>query len=214
MKSICTKSVVIVITVFTGLLGIKITLAQTNVNLSVKQPPQLVVDAGDDATINVGEEITLGGIPTAAGGSGNYVYSWDRWSYVNDPSIPNPVTTPPGNLTFTVTVTDKNGCSGADAVSITVIGGTGINDDLANIILNIFPNPGSGSFIIAFSNTFEEKDLRIIVTNLSGQKVHEEICDIIPGMEKEIDISYLPEGFYILSIDGESIHHERQLILQ
>jgi hypothetical protein len=202
------------ITIFICLISLKITCAQTSINLSVSQPPQLVVDAGEDATINVGENATLGGTPTAAGGSGNYIYSWNRRPYINDPAIPNPIATPPGNLTFTVTVTDENGCSESDAVSIIVIGGTGINDDITNISVRIFPNPGSGSFTIGFSNGVNEKDLRITVTNLSGQKVFEEICDISSGKEKEIDISYLPKGFYILTIDGKTINHERQLIIQ
>jgi hypothetical protein len=214
MKSICTKFTEIGIILFIGLISLKTTLAQTNINLSVIQPSQLIVDAGDDATIDVGENITLGGTPTAAGGTGNYVYSWNRWPYLNDRTIPNPIATPPGNLTFVVTVTDENGCSESDAVSIIVIGGTGIDDDITNISLRIFPNPGSGSFTIAFSNVVNEKDLRITVNNLSGQKVYEEICDIKPGIEKQIDISYLPEGLYILTINGETTNYERQLIIQ
>lgn len=214
MKSIYTKFTATGIIIFAGLIILKTTLAQTNINLSVSQPPQLIVDAGEDATIDVGDNITLGGTPTAAGGTGDYIYSWNKLPYLDDPAIANPVATPPGNLTFTVTVTDENGCSESDAVSIKVPGGTGINDDITKFSLNIFPNPGSGTFTIAFSDVINEKDLRIVVTNLSGQIVYEEICYINHGREKTIDISYLPEGFYILTIDGESIHYERQLIIQ
>ncbi len=214
MKSIWKRFTTVCIIIFACLISLKTTLAQTNINLSVIQPPQLIADAGDDATINVGENITLGGTPTATGGTGDYIYSWDRWSHVNDPAIPNPIATPPGNLTFVVTVTDENGCSESDAVSIIVIGGTGINDDITNISLRIFPNPGSGLFTIAFSNAVNEQYLRITVNNLSGQKVYEEVCDIKPGIEKQIDISYLPEGLYILTINGETTNYERQLIIQ
>jgi hypothetical protein len=214
MKSFCTRFTTIVITIFAGLIILKTSLAQTNINLSVSQPPQLIVNAGEDATIDVGEDITLGGSPAATGGSGNYNYSWNHTSYLDNSIIEHPLATPPGNLTFTLTVTDENGCSESDAVSIIVIGGSGIDDNMKNLSINIFPNPGDGSFTITFSSAFNEKDLRIKVTNLSGQKVYEEICAIKPGMEKEIDISYLPEGFYILTIDGESTHHERQLIIQ
>lgn len=214
MKSIYTKFTEAGIAFFIGLISLNTTYAQTNINLSVSQPPQLVVDAGDNATINVGESVTLGGTPTAAGGSGNYVYSWDRWSHVNDRTLPNPIASPPGDITFVVTVTDDNGCSESDAVSIIVIGGTGINDDITNIGLRIFPNPGNGLFTIAFSDVVNEKDLRITVNDLSGQKVYEEIFNIKPGIEMKIDISYLPEGFYILTIDGENTNHESQLIIQ
>jgi len=214
MKSIYTKFTEVGIALFIGLININIAYGQTNINLSVSQPPQLIVDAGEDATINVGENITLGGTPTAEGGSGSYIYSWNHPSYLDNSIIANPVATPPGNLTFAITVTDDNGCSESDTVSIIVIGGTGINDDITSISLRIFPNPGSGSFTIAFSNAVNEKDLRITINNLSGQKVYEEICDIKSGLEKEIDISHLPEGFYFLIINGKSTHHERQLIIQ
>jgi hypothetical protein len=214
MKSIYTKHTIVGITLFICLISLKTIYAQTTINLSVSQPPQLIVDAGDDATIDVGESITLGGTPTATGGSGSYVYSWSRWPYLNDRTVPNPISTPPGNLTFIVTVTDDNGCSESDEVSIIVIGGTGINDDITNIGLRIFPNPGSGSFTIVFLNAVNEKDFIITVNNLSGQKVYEEICDIKPGIEKQIDISYLPEGLYILTVNGGTTNYERRLIIQ
>lgn len=213
MKPIYTKFAIIGITIFLCLTSLKTALSQTTVNISAEQPPQLIVDAGDDATINVGEGVTLGGTPAATGGSGNYIFNWNHPSYLDNSIIANPLATPPGNLTFTLTVTDENGCSESDAASITVLGGTGINDSKTNIDLVIFPNPGSGKFTIVFSNSINEKHLVITVTNLSGQKVYEEICDAKPDFQKEIDISFLSGGFYILTIEGQSIYLDRQLIL-
>ncbi|UCH14005.1 MAG: T9SS type A sorting domain-containing protein [Bacteroidales bacterium] len=214
MKPIYKKLAFTGITILIGLTGLKTVLSQTTVNISAEQPPQLTVDAGDDATINVGEGITLGGTPAATGGSGNYIYNWSHPTYLDNSIIANPLATPPGNLTFTLTVTDENGCTESDAASITVLGGTGVKDSETGIDLNIFPNPGSGKFTIAFSNSFNEKRILITVTNLSGQKVYEEICDVKPDFQKEIDISFLSGGFYILTIEGESIYLDRQLILR
>ena len=41
----------------------------------------------------------------------------------------------------------------------------------------------------------------------------EEIFDVKMYFQKEIDISFLSEGFYILTVKGESIYLDRQLIL-
>jgi hypothetical protein len=213
MKPGYTKFIIIGTTIFLGLTSLKITFSQTTVNISAEQPPQLIVDAGDDATINEGEGVTLGGTPAATGGSGNYIYNWNHTSYLDNSIIANPLATPPGNLTFTLTVTDENGCTESDAASVTVIGGTGISDSKTNIDLNIFPNPNNGKFTIVFSNSINEKGLHITVTNLSGQKVYEEVFNAKPDFQKEIDISFLSGGFYILTIEGASIHLDRQLIL-
>src|SRR6185369_10181080 len=42
--------------------------------------------------------------------SGGNQYSWTPSSTLNDPNISNPVASPLGNTTYTVTVTDSNGC--------------------------------------------------------------------------------------------------------
>lgn len=188
--------------------------AQTTVNISVVQAPELVADAGENATIDVGEEITIGGSPTAAGGTGSYTYQWNYSSFLDNPYIANPVGIPPGSLTFYVTVTDEEGCTDSDGIYITVIGGTGINDSGTNTGLSIFPNPCNGKFTVAITGIFDEKQVKISITNLSGQRVYENIYNVEPVLEKEIDVSNLSKGFYILTIDGKSTHLERQLIIQ
>lgn len=187
--------------------------SQTIVSLSVSQPSELVANAGDSATINAGENIVIGGSPTATGGVSPYSYSWNYESYLDDPAIPNPTATPSGNINFTVTVTDYNGCTDSDAVFITVEGGSSIYDLKTNISLNIYPNPSSGSFTLAIDNIINDSKLRIAIISLSGQKAYEKTFDVKLRLEEEIDISQWPKGFYIIIIDGESTHLTKQLIL-
>jgi len=189
------------------------TYSQTIINLSVNQPSQLVANAGDNSTINVGENIVIGGTPAATGGASPYSYYWNYESYLNDRTIPNPVATPPGTLTFTVVVTDDIGCTDNDGVTITVIGGTGIYDSKTDTRLNIYPNPSSGSFTIAIDNITNERELKVSIISLSGQIAYEKAFDVKVRFEKEIDISQWPRGFYIMTIDGESTHLTKQIIL-
>ncbi len=187
--------------------------SQTTVDLSVNQPAELVADAGDDATINVDETAVIGGSPAVSGGTSPYSYYWNWASFLNDRTLPNPVATPPGTMTFTVVVTDANGCSDSDAVTITVLGGTGISDIESGIRLNIYPNPTSGSFIVDIDNITGDRELKISILSLSGQKVYEEIFKVKVSLEEEINISGWQRGYYIIKINGESIHITKQLIL-
>jgi hypothetical protein len=50
--------------------------SQAPIILTVNQPAPLVANAGTNVQINKGESVVIGGIPSAAQGYGNYVYSW------------------------------------------------------------------------------------------------------------------------------------------
>lgn len=187
--------------------------SQTLVTLPFNQPPELVADAGVHTTINAGEDIVIGGLPTALGGVSPYAYNWDYASFLNSQIVPNPVATPPGSLTFSVLVTDDNGCTDTDVVDITVIGGTGFSDEETGIRFNLFPNPTSGSFTIDIDNITVDKELKVTIISLAGQKVYEAVSEVRVRFEEEINISSWPKGYYIIRIDGESTHITKQIIL-
>jgi len=92
---------------------------------TVDVPPPLTVDAGEDRTIPYGDGTTLGGNPTATGGTGPYTYLWTcdtepGWSA----NVPNPSVYPDTTTRYTVTVTDQYGCSKSDDVLVTVLTGS------------------------------------------------------------------------------------------
>ncbi|MGB1316924.1 MAG: hypothetical protein ACPG5W_01890, partial [Flavobacteriales bacterium] len=73
----------------------------------------LVVDAGADTEICTGESTQL----QATGGVS---YSWNPATGLDDALIDNPTFSGTTTTTFTVTVTDANGCTNTDDVTITV----------------------------------------------------------------------------------------------
>ncbi|WP_277482276.1 PKD-like domain-containing protein [Catalinimonas alkaloidigena] len=81
-----------------------------------------VADAGDDQTICANSTTTLGGTPSASGGSGDYSYQWSPTTDLDDANSANPTVTLSSNRTYTLKVTDLNtGCiSAIDEVKITV----------------------------------------------------------------------------------------------
>jgi len=75
--------------------------------------PLPVVSAGTDQTICIGSSANL----QATGGVS---YVWSPATGLSDPNISNPVATPQDTITYTVTATDANGCTGVDAVVVNV----------------------------------------------------------------------------------------------
>ena len=76
----------------------------------------VVVDAGEDQIICLGESVQLGATPTD-----NVIYEWSNENFLNDATIPNPIATPDTTMTFGVRSTDSNGCEAEDWVTVFVV---------------------------------------------------------------------------------------------
>jgi hypothetical protein len=83
-------------------------------------PPQ--VNAGSDLSVCTGQSVTLGGTPTASGGStSNYTYSWFPTTGLDDPNAANPQASPSSFTTYTVTVsTGDENCVATASVDVSV----------------------------------------------------------------------------------------------
>ncbi len=83
-------------------------------NVTVVVHPQAVVEAGNGAVICRGESTGL----SATGTEGTY--QWSPETGLDNPKSPNPTASPSKTTTYTVVVTDGNGCSATDNVTVTV----------------------------------------------------------------------------------------------
>jgi gliding motility-associated-like protein len=96
------------------------TLTVTNANgcsatdeVTVTVAPQPTVSAGPDQSICEGNSTTLNA-------SGGVSYSWSPATGLSATNIANPTASPAQTTTYTVTVTDANGCTGTDDATVTV----------------------------------------------------------------------------------------------
>jgi len=87
----------------------------------------------------------------------------------------------------------------------------GINENnISNF--NIFPNPNNGKFNVQIQAYNTEK-LNLVVRNLIGQMVYQEKVSVINSKNKSLDLSYLPQGMYTVSLESEMSKLNMQKII-
>jgi gliding motility-associated-like protein len=70
----------------------------------VEVNPKIILNAGKDEVICIGERVTLGGKPTATGSAFPYQYEWFPKTALNDGFVANPKATPQATTTYTLVV--------------------------------------------------------------------------------------------------------------
>jgi len=128
---------------------------------------------------------------TASGGTMPYSYQWDASAGAQT------TTTATGlvhNGTYTVTVTDANGCTTTDNVTINING----LSDLEHInSFAIVPNPNNGQFQINI--TFDKQQTGYLqVTNVLGQELRRFNFDGHKNVQVPIDIQQQASGVYFV----------------
>lgn len=155
-------------------------------------------DAGSDEVIENGEEVEIGGNPTANGGSEVYSYSWSPENGLNNPNVANPMASPSDTTNYILVVEDENGCSDRDTVTVYVKTTTSIGD-LSSKAVKIYPNPARDILNIVFAEKVGS-DYMIKISNAQGiTMVNKEIIDN-QKTNHSIDLSGLASGIYFIQI--------------
>ncbi len=104
--------------------------------------------------------------------------------------------------TYSVTVTDVNGCT--DALQV-VVGSVSTNDIAGLTMLALQPNPTSGTALIQAS--FDQAvDVQVQVLNLLGQNIWETNASRTTNLSETLDLTTMPDGLYLvrLTVDGQT----------
>ena len=174
--------------------------AQT-ITIGIEQPDLLEISTGNDTVICKTHTVILGTEETAFGGSGEYFYSWYPNVFLDDHTVANPNCTPEETTTYLLTVTDKDGCTVIDYVTVAVDPCLGIGDIKLDSKLVVYPNPVSDRLNITGlpSGSYE---IELKVLNQIGQVVFEQNLHS-QGETVEIQINKrqeLPPGIYMMHI--------------
>lgn len=85
---------------------------------TLEEPDPVNAYAGEDALVYYGYDPMAS---TQLQASGGIYYSWSPTTGLNDPTVANPIASPTETTTYTVTVTDQDGCANTDVVTVEVI---------------------------------------------------------------------------------------------
>jgi gliding motility-associated-like protein len=127
----------------------------------------VVVGNAGNASANAGPSVTItNGQTTILTGSGGVTYNWAPSTDLSCSTCPNPVASPTVTTIYTLTVTDINGCSGTDTVTVYVDVACG-----EVFIPNAFSpnNDGSNDTLYVRGNCIEFMDFQVY--NRWGEKV-------------------------------------------
>ncbi len=83
---------------------------------------------------------------------------------------------------------------------------TNIKGKENNIDISVYPNPATNIITVSIQSSFPKESFTLKVTNTLSQIVHfETIKDITGSCIKQIDLSYLPKGFYFVELQSSSL---------
>jgi gliding motility-associated-like protein len=179
--------------------GCTITTDSVEVIFSTFIPPLNAVISDD--TIYTGEQIQLAAIAT-----GNFIYSWTPVTGLSNPTIANPFASPTVNTTYYVTITDANGCSNEDSISVVVREVTCEEPEI--FIPNAFsPNGDSNNDrVYVRGNTIRELEFKIY--NRWGEKVFE-TNDTSIGWDGTYNGKEATPAVYVYYVDAVCFDNQR-----
>jgi len=96
----------------------------TTASRTITVLPSPVANAGADLTVLAGSSTTIGGSPSATSGTPPYSYLWTPSTALNSTTTPNPVSTTASTISYVLTVTDANGCSHSDGITLSTVSST------------------------------------------------------------------------------------------
>jgi hypothetical protein len=106
----------------------------------------------------------------------------------------------------------ENGCESAnsnelvDVTSVLQLGNSGG-------MVNVFPNPASGSVNVSFTGT-ENGEVSISIRNMVGQEVASKAVTLSGDHTENIDLSHLETGVYMVVISNDDKQVSQQLIVK
>ncbi|AMM53015.1 hypothetical protein TH61_16490 [Rufibacter sp. DG15C] len=132
-----------------------VSVTRTQVKVTVSNA---VADAGPDATIIEGQAATLRG-------SGGATYLWTPATGLSSNTAANPAASPIVTTTYTLQVTDANGCTDTDEVTVNVIGGL-------KIVNTFSPNGDGINETWDLGNVSNFPEISIEIFNRWGQRIY------------------------------------------
>lgn len=165
--------------------------------------PAPTVNLGSDTMICQNTSITLDA------GAGFSAYNWSTGDNTQSAALL-------AGGTYSVTVTDANGCQATDVIQVTIDTclSVGVLTATNNTpVLNVYPNPNQGEFNISLE-AMDLDDVKIQLFDTNGRLVYfQEVGDQGSRYEATINVGALPEGMYLLRLTTSSNSASKRIII-
>lgn len=130
---------------------------------------------------------------TATGGTPPYTYLWSNGATTaNINGL--------GGGTYTVTVTDANGCPVNASTSVI----TGLDVIAGQVTFGAYPNPNDGTFQIVVG-TIEASDISVQITDLVGKVVYQNAATAATEFKQQVNLGSQAAGIYIIRLKAGDI---------
>jgi len=175
----------------------------TNVTVVVGGPAQMTTGGGTTAEI---QPFSGAVNMTVYGGTSPFTYAWTG---------PNGFTASTEDITgleagtYSVTVTDANGCTSSASYTVNDLTDLGV-DDLNAISFNLFPNPSNGVFNVVLHNT-ENLEYTVSVMDVAGRVIYSETTTT---ESVAINLSNKANGSYMLHLSNGNGHATKRIVLK
>ncbi len=174
----------------------------------------IVVGMKPAATVNLGADFNVCSDKTAVidAGTGFASYMWSTGATTQTIVVDGAVIGQGNTATYTVTVTNAAGCEGIDAVAVTSIDCSDIDDPNNANYLTFWPNPTDGHFFLKINGL--KGDAMLTILNAAGQAVAKENLTLSGEMVKEFHLNNLAPGIYMVRLQTNSDVVTKQIIVK
>ena len=174
----------------------------------------VVVTVNPAPAVNLGADFDVcdDGTATIDAGAGFASYMWSTGATTHAITVSGATIGLGNTATFTVTVTDANGCEGISSVNVTAIDCSNINDPDMKSALTFWPNPNDGNFFIRIKGITGDATLRI--SNVTGQTISVENLTLNDEWVKEFSLGNLAPGIYFVRLNTKTDVVTKQIIIK
>lgn len=166
-------------------------ICSTYGSINIYFHPTPAIELGNDTTICIGDSVILDA------GTGFTAYAWSTGETTQTIVVKTADT-------YTVEVTNTDGCSKTDSVTVLIDPCAGM-EEWNNNLISVYPNPNNGLYFIQTLSDFTGP-VDIMICDLSGRTIYKTRLPIIRSYEIiEIDNSNFENGVYLLLLTSN--HH-------
>jgi hypothetical protein len=129
----------------------------------------------------------------ASGGTPPYSYAWSNGG---TSATINGI----GAGTYTVTVTDGNGCTSTGSTSVVV----GLDDVIGQVTFGAYPNPNDGMFHVMIG-TVEPTDINVQICDMMGKVVYSNSEAFATEYKREVNLTGQAAGIYFIRMKAGDV---------